>query len=866
MVKCIPAPLALILRLLSITLIALLLLTPQKLLRADPVVRHAAPAPLGSGDCSSWSNACSLQTALVSATSGDEVWVQMGVHKPTDTTNRTISFALPAGVAVYGGFAGTETQLAERDWQTNLTILSGDIDDNDLTDPTGVVTDTANIVGANSYHVVTSLANDTGRLDGFIITAGQADDDMPPFALGGGMYNYLSSLTVINVTLVGNTAFLGGGMFNDVSSPQLTAVTFHSNSALAGGGLYNVFSAPTLTGVLFSGNAADSDGGGMVNDYQGSPTLIDVTFQGNTATNRGGGMHNETSSSNPTLTHVIFADNSAIFGGGMFNRVGEPMLTDALFNGNTAVYGGGINNETSSPALTAVTFSDNWGDFGGGMYNNASNPALSDVTFIENSGLYGAGIYNDVGSNPELTTVAFASNQATWDGGGMYNNGSSPALNGVTFRDNGVFNGSGGGLHNINSSHPSLVNVVFAGNTANLFGGGVYNYMNSNPTLINVTLNGNRTLLHDGGALYNGDNSNPLINNSILWGNSAGRNGDEIFNTWNSVPTVAYSDVQGSGGSGAGWDTTLGIDGGGNLDADPHFVAPTTGDLRLGPDSPAIDAGDNTAVPPGIVTDLDGRPRFIDIPFIPDSGNGTPPIVDMGAYEANFADLSLGKTVTPAVVAPGEALTFTLTLSNSSSLTITQVVLTNTLPAHLPPIAVLASGVTLTDTGVSPAFVWHVADIAPGQTGIITLSAALTTPLAAGVYTQTAYVNAANDAWPLNNSGLVTYTVANVAPQFTSTAVLTAAQDAPYTYAIAADDGNGDPLTISAPVLPDWLALTDQGDGTAVLSGTPSGADIGDHTVTLRVTDEDGLYSEQTFFVTVLARPEFTVYLPLLVR
>jgi len=46
-----------------------------------------------------------------------------------------------------------------------------------------------------------------------------------------------------------------------------------------------------------------------------------------------------------------------------------------------------------------------------------------------------------------------------------------------------------------------------------------------------------------------------------------------------------------------------------------------------------VDAGDNTAVPAGITTDLAGQPRFVDDPKVPDTGRGTPPIVDMGAYE-----------------------------------------------------------------------------------------------------------------------------------------------------------------------------------------------------------------------------------------
>lgn len=497
----------------------------------NAVVLYAAPIAQGTGDCSGWDDACTLQTALSTVISGGEIWVLQGVHKPTSTTDRTIAFSLAGGALIYGGFDGTETHRDERDWQSNVTILSGDIDNNDANADGNFIAETpADIQGSNSYHVLFADTTSGGAvLDGFVITAGQANGAAFTHQVdGGGIYNRDNNLALENLTFSGNTAVeYGGGLYNTLTDfLTLQNITFSHNTVTTlggGGGMHNRYSNPTLTNVTFSDNSApvNSTGGGLDNQFTSSPTLLHVTFNNNSA-GWGGGMYNYNNSA-PTLTDVTFTANSA--------------------TGSSGGAGGGLyNSNASSPTLTDITFSNNFATNGGG------------------------GMFNSIDSAPQLTNVIFSNNTVqNWYGGGFYNS----------------------------SGDPLLVNVLFFGNSTRAGGGGMYSDGDCLPDLRNVTFSGNRVTLGTGkgGGLYNAYDSYTMLTNVIMWGDSA-PSAPEIYNTDGGTADVANSDIQGCGGSSA-WVSACGLDYGDNIDADPLLLDAANGDLRLNFGSPAMDSAWN---------------------------------------------------------------------------------------------------------------------------------------------------------------------------------------------------------------------------------------------------------------------------------
>jgi hypothetical protein len=129
------------------------------------------------------------------------------------------------------------------------------------------------------------------------------------------------------------------------------------------------------------------------------------------------------------------------------------------------------------------------------------------------------------------------------------------------------------------------------------------------------------------------------------------------------------------------------------------------------------------------------------------------------------------------------------------------------------------------------------------------------------------------DSGGLTDTQPFTITVHNVndAPYFTSSPVTKAVMNEEYIYNITTTDPDliHDPLetlTITAEEKPDWLTFTDNGDGTAILTGEPTEAHLGNHEVTLRVRDRAGLFTTQPFAISVVETGTFYHYLPLVVQ
>lgn len=539
-----------------------------------------------NGNCLSWNTACDLQTALSQATPGDQIYMAAGTYTPTGPGgSRVASFQLVSDVHIYGGFPGDG---APRDPASYQTILSGDLNENDSTDPTSKAD--------NSYHVVKADGVSNVLLDGLTITGGNANVTNPNTnGMGGGLFIKNSSLTLANLQISDNKAMAGAGLIANGSTLVIENVSFVENvasgegSAYGGGGLRSHDSDLTLTNVNFHQNTSDH-GGGLLLDSTSTLIMNGGTFSNNTARwydgshfygkSAGGGMMVD-GSWQVRINNVLFENNQANDGGGLASIGGSPVLVNVTFRNNDAykpagfgIYGsgGGLFAQQGNPILVNVQFINNTADDYGGAIDNylVSNMQIINATFVGNSAKIGGGLSSTY-SNTTLNNVSIANNTSTYEGGAIFVEGGNLRVN----------------------------NSILWGNTSQ------------------------QTVSH---SMYN----KPYGDNEVA----------EV--------KVHYSVIHDCDNNGV-WSARCGTENVHNLFVDPQFVDLQNNDLNLKPNSPAIDSGSNALVPHDtadldndqntselIPFDLAGKQRIVNHPAVlPDTNT-----VDRGAYEAFHENLT----------------------------------------------------------------------------------------------------------------------------------------------------------------------------------------------------------------------------------
>lgn len=386
------------------------------------------------------------------------------------------------------------------------------------------------------------------------------------------------------------------------------------------------------------------DGGGA-SVSNGNGTFVGCAFTANWA-DFGGGI--AIANSELQITDCTFDDNSAFTAGALAILDSSVIVEDCLFTSNVAASIGTISAHNSNTTYVSCTIAGGVGEDVAGMVIGGGQATLDGCIFSGNSGQFtSAGGLLCGNAAVNIFDCDFVGNDAV-AGAALTSTDATLLAVRSTFRNNTAFSGAGvrveGGTAQF--SHCSfeeneardaaamqvtaeagvvVSNSLFASNAVTGVASAVSARSDSIVHMALCTIADNTSDSEDG-SLIDATDSDIIISNSCIWANTPPM--------INGAVAITHSIVEG------------GFPGDGNLDLDPIFTSPATGEFSLSAGSPAIDAGDNAALPDDIFDldndsdtdepvpfDLEGLARQIDDPHTDDSGLGDPPIVDMGAFE-----------------------------------------------------------------------------------------------------------------------------------------------------------------------------------------------------------------------------------------
>lgn len=279
-----------------------------------PRVLHVDADRGPGGDGSSWETAyADLQDTLAAAAQApavEEIWVAAGTYRPDQGTgDRDASFYLQNGLALYGGFAGNETQRNQRDPRHNETILSGDLLGNDQE-----VESLHHLMdhpsrSENTYTVVISkYVDDTTILDGFTISGGQSNWDfrIEPYNVyhnsGGGLLNHNAHPVIRNCRFINHFAHYGAALYSEEGGGMTLHNCYFSNNYAEGeGGAINLNTGGHfVTNCIIFNNWSDYYGAG-ISCNRANLTLTNCSIVANSAGNCAGGISYFSGHDDPTI-------------------------------------------------------------------------------------------------------------------------------------------------------------------------------------------------------------------------------------------------------------------------------------------------------------------------------------------------------------------------------------------------------------------------------------------------------------------------------------------------------------------------------------------------------------------------------------